>query len=44
MKNLLTDRGFRKYTLFFFACMVVLYIFLIYAGGMSQPEFTYAEF
>lgn len=40
----LADREFWKYTLFFFAMMVVLYVFLVFAGGLSSPEFTYAEF
>lgn len=44
IKNRLSDKEFWKYTLFFFAMMVLLYIFLVFVGGFSSPEFTYAEF
>ena len=37
IKNRLSDKEF-------FAMMVLLYIFLVFVGGLSSPEFTYAEF
>jgi hypothetical protein len=44
VKKRLRDRTFWKYVLEFFAILLVLYLFSVFALGMDSPGFTYAEF
>lgn len=38
------DREFFKYTFLFFVLLFGLYVYSLYAGMISSPKFTYAEF
>ena len=33
-----------KYTLIFLGCMLVIFLYMIFAGMAKAPTFTYAEF
>ncbi len=37
-------KTFIKYVLLFWAMMMIIYLYLIYAGMAVSPTFTYAEF
>lgn len=44
IRALITDDVFIKYTFRFFIIMLIIYLYMIYAGMAQAPEFAYAEF